>query len=305
VTPPAATEVADDVTKLHADIAAAEPKGVAKVEAKPLEAHGATRGHFTAADDLGTGFEDFTQDDVAVPFLGILQKGSPQVEEDNPKYIKGAKPSMLFNTVSNKLYDGKAGIVVVPVHRIRSFIEWIPKDDGGGLVNVFDPSAPEVLAVLAKAGKKFGKLKIGDNNDLVETLSVFLLIAAPDGTTERASVSFASSQIAGYKKWMTMATSIQVPAPDGSGRMVVPPMFSHAYRLSTFFFQKKEYTWYKWAATFGLGDPPSAEASNLAEDSPLYLAAKEFRAMILSGQAQADFQSATQDAETVEAEYEM
>lgn len=290
---------------LNETIRDAGPKGLATVDpARKIEAHGATRarsGYDVA--DIGTGFEDFTQDDVAVPFLAILQKGSPQVEEDNPKRLEGAKASMLMNTVSQQLYDGKAGVTVIPVHRTRTFIEWIPKDDGGGLVNVFQPDDPAVLGVLKKAGRKFGKLKIGDNNDLVETFNVFALLVHPDRHTERVIISFASSQIGGYKKWMTMAQSIQIPAPDDPTRMVVPPMFSHLYRLTTFFFQKKENTWYKWAAAFANGD---AEKSRLAETDPLFEQAKQFRALILSGAAQVNYESAVQEhGDAEEAQYEM
>lgn len=270
---------------------------------KGVETHGATRPGLVSPDDVGTGFEDFTQDDVAVPFIAILQKGSPQVEEDNPKQLAGAKASMLINTVSQRLYDGKAGIIVIPVHRTRTFIEWIPKDDGGGLVNVFQPDAPEVLAVLKKAGRKFGKLKINDNNDLVETFNVFVLIVSPDNRTERAIISMASSQIGGYKRWMSMAQSIQVPSKDDPAVMVTPPMFSHLYRLTTFFFQKKENTWYKWQAKFAAED---AEHSRIAETDPLFEQAKTFRALILSGAAQVNYEGAVQEhGDTEEAQYEM
>jgi hypothetical protein len=147
----------------HVPLDELQRKSVAVIDKKPTSIAG-------YSTDLGTGFEDMTQDDFAVPFVGILQKGSPQVEEENPRNVAGAKAGMFFNNVTNELYEGKTtGIVVIPVHRTRSIIEWIPTDDGGGLVNVFEPDAPEVKAVLAKAGKKFGKLKIGDNNDLVET----------------------------------------------------------------------------------------------------------------------------------------
>lgn len=241
--------------------------------------------------DLGAGFEDFTKDDVAVPFIAILQKQSPQAEEDNPKYIKGAKPGMLFNTVSSAIYDGKErGITVIPVHRVRSYIEWIPKDDGGGLVNVFTPDSEAVKQVLADSGKQFGKLKIGDGNDLVETFSMFALVVREDGTYERVVISFSSSQIATYKRWMTMAQSVQVPTPDG--RLVVPPMFAHKYRLKTAFTQKKDYTWYKYAVQW---DGDDALASRLTPSDPLYHAAKEFRQMVISGSVKADYEAGAKD----------
>jgi hypothetical protein len=258
----------------------------------------ATGGYDVA--EVGTGFEDFTQDDLAVPFIAILQKGSPQVEEENPKRLAGAKAGSLMDTVSNELFDGKVGIPVIPVHRTRSFIEWIPKDDGGGLVNVYDPTDPIVLAILKKAGKKFGKLKINDNNDLVETFNVFCLIPGDNGMVKRVVIGFASSQIGMYKKWMTRAQSIQIVG--ASGVAGTPPMFSHRYRLTTQFFQKKENTWYKWVANF---DGADAAACRLAETDPLYEHAKEFRGMLLSGRAAANFETATQESAAEAEGYEM
>lgn len=236
--------------------------------------------------DLGTGFEDLTPDDVAVPFMGILQKGSPQVEEDNPKRVEGAKAGMIFNTATGEVFPKETGITIIPIHRVRNFLEWIPKDDGGGLVNVFAPEAPEVKSVLAKAGRKFGKLKIGDGNDLVETISLFCLLVRPNGQFERVVVSFASTQIAAYKRLMTMAQAIQVQQPDG--RMETPPLFSHQYQLVTEFTQKKEHTWYRYKVAFAKG---TAEASRLAPTDPLYEQAKVFRALINQGQAKAGFET--------------
>jgi hypothetical protein len=251
--------------------------------------------------DVGTGFEDFTQDDLAVPFVVILQKGNPQVEEENPKFIPGAKPGMLMNNVTNRLYDGKeTGIVVIPVHRVRQFLEWIPKDDGGGLVNVFEPDAPEVKAVLAEAGrKKYGKLSIGDGNDLVETFNVFALQVLPNGLTERIVLAFASSQIGGYKKWMTSAQSIQIIE---DGRPKTPPLFSHKYRLKTFYHQKKENSWFKWTPSF---DGGSAETARLADGDPIFEQAKEFRALLMAGHAEASYKDLTADVPEAGDDFEM
>ena len=58
-------------------------------------------------DDAAKGFENMTQDDMALPFVRILGQLSPQVTDGDAKYIEGAKPGMIYNTVTSELYDGK------------------------------------------------------------------------------------------------------------------------------------------------------------------------------------------------------
>ena len=58
-------------------------------------------------DDVSKGFENMTQEDMALPFVRILGQLSPQVTDGDAKYIEGAKPGMIYNTVTSELYDGK------------------------------------------------------------------------------------------------------------------------------------------------------------------------------------------------------
>ena len=48
------------------------------------------------AEDAGAGMEGATAESFAIPFLGVLQKGSPQVDEASGVAIEGAKAGMLF-----------------------------------------------------------------------------------------------------------------------------------------------------------------------------------------------------------------
>ena len=67
-------------------------------------------------DDLQKGFENMTQEDMALPFVRILGQLSPQVTEGDAKYIDGAKPGMVYNTVTSECFDGKKGIKVIPCY---------------------------------------------------------------------------------------------------------------------------------------------------------------------------------------------
>ena len=77
-------------------------------------------------DDLlsgGTGLEDTDSGDYAIPFVRVLQSGSPQLKKNHAKYIEGASQGMLFNTVSNAVYDGDEGILVIPCAYTKKYIE--------------------------------------------------------------------------------------------------------------------------------------------------------------------------------------
>ena len=67
-------------------------------------------------DDLSKGFENMTQEDMALPFVRILGQLSPQVTEGDAKYISGAKPGMIYNTVTSECFDGKKGMKVIPCY---------------------------------------------------------------------------------------------------------------------------------------------------------------------------------------------
>ena len=75
-------------------------------------------------NDTAKGFENMTQEDLALPFLRILGQLSPQVTEGDAKYIANAKPGMIYNTVTSELYDGKKGIKVIPCYYKKYFPEW-------------------------------------------------------------------------------------------------------------------------------------------------------------------------------------
>ncbi len=63
--------------------------------------------------DANQGAQNITQEDLALPFLKVLGQLSPEVNKRDAKYVEGAEPGMILNTVTNELYDGKKGINVI------------------------------------------------------------------------------------------------------------------------------------------------------------------------------------------------
>lgn len=86
----------------------------------------------------GAGTENIGREDVALPFLKILQGLSPEVTRGNEKFIKGAAAGQFINSLTGDLWDGEAGLEIIRVYFEKKYIEWRPKKAGGGLVRISD-----------------------------------------------------------------------------------------------------------------------------------------------------------------------
>ena len=85
--------------------------------------------------DAGKGLENMGQDDLALPFLKVLSRQDPTLDD-----LEGAKAGDILNTVSNQVYSGKTGIRVIPCHYQRRFVEWAPRGSGSGApLNIYTP----------------------------------------------------------------------------------------------------------------------------------------------------------------------
>lgn len=92
--------------------------------------------------DFNADMEDFganySAEQMTTPFLNILQALSPQVTRGKAEFMKDAQPGMLYNTVTKELYDGEQGINMILSNFKESYIEWVPRNKGGGFVAEYD-----------------------------------------------------------------------------------------------------------------------------------------------------------------------
>ena len=71
-------------------------------------------------EDAAKGLGAIGQEDLALPFLKILGQLSPEVNKRDGKYVEGAEPGKIINTVTNDLYDM---VSVIPCHYKRQYID--------------------------------------------------------------------------------------------------------------------------------------------------------------------------------------
>ena len=73
--------------------------------------------------------------DTAIPYISILQTSSPQVNPSKAEHIESAKAGQLFNTVTQETFDT---LEVIPVFYHLKYVEWKPREQGGGFINSHD-----------------------------------------------------------------------------------------------------------------------------------------------------------------------
>ena len=234
--------------------------------------------------DAGAGFENQGREDISIPFLSLLQANSPEISE-----IEAAKPGMLFNTVTRELAKE---VTIVPATTRHQFVEWVPRDKGGGFVQARTASDPDVQAAIG-ASKSFGDYMLPNGNELVETFYVYAVVLDAEGQPNGfVTIGFTSTKIKVYKNWNTTIRMFQVKTSDG--RKIAPPLFAHTVKVSS----KPDKNAKGVFANFSLTPAKGTLAESLLPpDHPAFLAAKELRTMVDQGLAKAAYESQTTPAE--------
>ena len=222
------------------------------------------------SEDAGGGFEEAGTESFAIPFLSILQSGSPQCKKSDGAYIKGAEEGMLFNSVTNEIFDGEKGLEVIPCHYTHRYIEWKLRENGGGFVGEYLPS-DGIVGTTVRDDKNRNMLANG--NQLSDTRNHYVLIRGADGTLTPAIMSLSSSQIKESKRWMSMMQGQKVKDPT-DGMFKIAPMYSSVYRVTTVPQTKDQYSWFGYKFTM---------ESKVPSDSGEYLEAKSFSHAVKSG----------------------
>ena len=214
--------------------------------------------------DANTGFGNMDTDDYALPFLRVLGQLSPECNKRDAKYVDGAEPGMIFNTVTKQLYDGEAGVNIIPCFYKREYVEWSDRGEG--------TSAPVAIhsvdsGIIKDATRDASyKDRLPNGNYLENTASYFVTI--DDGTS--ALISMKSTQLKVSRSWNSMMNSIKLKGKNG---MFTPAMYSHVYNLKTVQQSNDKGTWFGW----------TVEKVGPVQDKDLYEAAKSFASSVNKG----------------------
>ena len=191
---------------------------------------------FDMEADAAQGAQNISQEDLALPFLKILGQLSPEVNKRDGKYVEGAEPGKIINTVTNQLYDK---VSVIPCHYKRQYVEWQDRGTSTGAPVAIHDADSDIISQTTR-GKDY-KDRLPNGNYLENTASHFVLI---DGENpETALISMKSTQLKVSRKWNSMMMGIKMQGKNG---LFTPPTYSHIYNLSTVQMSNDKGTWFGW-----------------------------------------------------------
>ena len=262
-----------------------ETTAVAEVEQKTTAL---AVGGMDFAADAGAGMEGASQDSFAIPFLSVLQKGSPQVDEASGQALDGAKAGMFFENVTGRLYSGKDGAIVVPCSYRREFLRWGSRDNGGGFKGAY---APEIVAEMRAKGEIVeyegrlyapeadGSVNPNKSDRFNDTRNHYVLIVdMATGAWTEALLSLTSTQI--KKSKMLMSALASVKLKNNANQLYTPPTFANLVRVTTVGESNDKGTW------FGV----KFELAGQVDRAEIYAAAKAFHANIAKGGVQVKYE---------------
>lgn len=212
--------------------------------------------------DSGAGFENVGADDVAIPFLVILQALSPQLR--GTARIKGAAEGDIFNTVTQEVIKGD--IFLIPCFYEKSYVEWRLRENGGGFVQKYHD--PSILSKCKRDDRKRDMLANG--NQVVTTAYHYCLYLKDNGETEPVVLGLSSTQLKKSRRWNSTMLSLKMKTPKG---IITPPAYSHVYTTSVVDEENDTGSWKGW----NFGNPERIE------DVDLYQAARKFHDDISHG----------------------
>lgn len=231
------------------------------------------------ADDAGAGQENVGAGDLAIPFLTILQSNSPQCKRSEGAYIQGAEEGMILNTVTEELFNGEEGIPIIPCGYEKYVVEWVPRDQGGGLVGQHKPSA-ELQSKLRRDPES--SRMVGPNgNHFVDTAYHYVIaVDEENGKFVRAVMSFSSTQLKASRRWNSIMSERTMTR---DGQTFTLPSFAFVYKFSTEPQSNVHGSWMGWKFV-GEDTPDFRVPDKYGKDA--YLICREFAKQCKEGLVQ-------------------
>jgi hypothetical protein len=225
-------------------------------------------------EDAAIGRENMSVTDMSIPYFTLLQSLSPQVKKSSPAGIKveGAEEGDIYNTVTKELFAGEDGINIIPCAFNKAWVEWQPRDSGGGFVT----SYPDDSMLRQCERNEVGfDVRVDNGNLIVPTYYYYVMRLKEDGGYEFGIISMSRTAMKKGRKLNSLISALQLT--NSAGKPFNPPMFSQIYKVTAIPESNAKGDFYNWETKF----------VKVVDDMDLYQTAKNFAVQVMAGTVKA------------------
>ena len=219
-------------------------------------------------EDSGLGVSAAPEDNL-IPMAKILQTLSPQLNKKKAEYVEEAEVGdILLKGHEPSVIKGDKGFEFVPCYFTKDYVEWIPRDSGGGLVARHKAQPKEAKEIKDKQNPNRRTVVMPNGNEIIETRYHIGYVIDEDGSLSPYVLPFKSTGHAVSREWMFSMNSKRLP----SG--ATAPSFAFSYRLKTKERSNAAGDWLVFAVSSGRSIP---------KESTIYQSAKSLHLAFAAG----------------------
>jgi hypothetical protein len=163
-------------------------------------------------------------------------------------------------------------VVIIPCYQTTKFLEFIPRDQGGGFQGEISPTDP----VLQRTERNGAKELLPSGNELVKSDQAYSLIVEDDGSFQPVVLDMKSTQLKVSRRWKTMIGMEKLKHPK-TGVLITPPVYATMWRLTTTEETNDQGTWANYLIS----------KVGTVQNRDLLLEAKAFRESVMAGEVKA------------------
>lgn len=204
-------------------------------------------------DNVSTKAEDNT-----VPLIYVLQSNSPQVDPSGPDYVKGAVPGSIWFRNTPIVVNGNAGIIVQMVYWFKNFVEWVPRNKGGGWVAIYDDMPNDAVETPDPQRPQRVRWVRPNGNEIVETRYHVVLAHFDNGQVLPFMIPMSSTANTVSKNWTMQMNNDRI-----AGKRI--PSWARMWKMTTKRRQNAAGTWFTWEVE------PVIEHPRIHKDNQLVL----------------------------------
>ncbi len=210
-------------------------------------------------------------EDNVVPMIGIIQSNSPQLIRKHEKYLEGAMSGDIIVKGTDKGFVNgeEQGLLFQPCHFVKAWVEWQPRDDGGGYIARHQTLPADARKITRKDGKEVMGSPRG--TEYVETrYHAGFLIDEETGQGLPYIIPFTGSLHQVSKEWQTLMGARRTP------QGFVLPSWVGKYRIKTRMRTKGSDSWFVYSI--------SLDSLFSSPADPQVKAGEEFHRQMVAGE---------------------